>query len=908
MKPIKLTMAAFGSYAEKTTIDFSKVNNGIFLITGDTGAGKTTVFDAITYALYDRTSGGARDGSDMRSQYANQEQSTYVEYTFCYGKDVYTIKRNPKYYRLSKRKDKNGNYKETLEQAGVELIMPDGTVFQGKMKETNEKIVEIIGLEAEQFTQMVMIAQGEFMKLLQASSNKRKEIFGKIFDTRIYWMLQEELKKQTKSLYIKLEDNRKFCEQELKSVKSEKQLSFQESAVEQTIEQLDDIIDGGKHTEEVYKTAINELQQKIDDKSVILHVAKEENRLFEQLEQELSIQTDIKSKEGINQENQKALDKAKRAALVTPVYEKVLSVQSDIAENQKRLFKAEETLELMIKDLQRYEAQKTNAKQLWNQKEEILQNHISRLKEIIPLYNQAAQEKENVLKLEKAWKQAKALVQQQISNLEQGQQQLREFHKNTLECLQHYQEANEAFIAQQAGIMASSLRAGMPCPVCGSTTHPAKALLCEMPITQKLVNESKQAWQKAEEKENKLSQKLQEINQLLVSKQENERELQSVYNARKMQYEMLTEKLELKNEAQAKAELESLEAEKRNLQEKVKTTQDKWQSAKEKVTELTGKKNAEVELICRLQEELEKLSEKYLQSLSQHGFENESEYLKNKLSLKIMNELEEEIVNYKEKSIRNHERLEQLKKQISGKEKLEVSQLQELETQIVQLGNEKYNIQEAYNTQYSLNQRNTEIRERFTRLLKEREGLKKQYILYSGLDKTANGNLSGVAKIDFQTYMQRRYFEMMIREANKRLIKMTSNQFVLQCRSMDKLGSQGAVGLDLDVYSLVNDKTRDVKTLSGGESFMAALAMALGMSDVIMNTAGKVKMDTMFVDEGFGSLDEQSRAEAIKILHELAGDKRLVGIISHVAELKEQIDRKLIVEKDERGSHTYWVD
>ena len=187
MKPQKLIMSAFGSYAGEVVIDFSNISHGIFLITGDTGSGKTTIFDAICYALYDRTSGGAREASDMRSQYAGADTPTFVEYTFTYGEEIYVIKRNPKYSRLSKRKDKDGNYKETVEQPGVELTMPDGKVFAGKLKETNEKIMEIIGLDADQFTQIAMIAQGEFMKLLQASSNKRKEIFAKIFDTKIYW-------------------------------------------------------------------------------------------------------------------------------------------------------------------------------------------------------------------------------------------------------------------------------------------------------------------------------------------------------------------------------------------------------------------------------------------------------------------------------------------------------------------------------------------------------------------------------------------------------------------------------------------------------------------------------------------------------------------------------------------------
>ncbi len=175
MKPIKLVMSAFGSYAGEATVDFGMDAHGIFLITGDTGAGKTTIFDAICYALYDRTSGGAREGSDMRSQYASPDVATFVEFTFSYGGQIYRIHRNPKYTRISKRRDKDGNYKETTEQPGVELILPDGSAFVGKLRETNDKIIEIIGLDADQFTQIAMIAQGEFMRLLQAPSNKRKK-------------------------------------------------------------------------------------------------------------------------------------------------------------------------------------------------------------------------------------------------------------------------------------------------------------------------------------------------------------------------------------------------------------------------------------------------------------------------------------------------------------------------------------------------------------------------------------------------------------------------------------------------------------------------------------------------------------------------------------------------------------
>ena len=173
------------------------------------------------------------------------------------------------------------------------------------------------------------------------------------------------------------------------------------------------------------------------------------------------------------------------------------------------------------------------------------------------------------------------------------------------------------------------------------------------------------------------------------------------------------------------------------------------------------------------------------------------------------------------------------------------------------------------------------------------------------LDDTVNGRISG-KHINFQTYIQRRYFKQVVDRANKRLYVMSGNQFLLQCRDVENLGAQGYVGLDLDIYSVVNDQTRDVKTLSGGESFMAALSMALGMADIIQNSRGSIHIDTMFIDEGFGSLSEETRNQAVRILNELSEGKRLVGIISHVSELKSQIETKLVVRKNDKGSSAVW--
>ena len=218
MRPVRLEMSAFGSYAGKVEIDFTRVKQGLFLVTGDTGAGKTTIFDAITYALYDQTSGGRRDGNMMRSQYAQKETDTYVKYTFSSSGKCYTIRRNPEYLRLGKRRGKDGSLRYVKEAPGVELTLPDGSVYQGKKRETDAKIAEIMGMDVDQFTQIAMIAQGDFLKLLHAESKERKAIFSRIFQTRLYADVQENLKRSASELYSRLENNLKSAGAQLNRV------------------------------------------------------------------------------------------------------------------------------------------------------------------------------------------------------------------------------------------------------------------------------------------------------------------------------------------------------------------------------------------------------------------------------------------------------------------------------------------------------------------------------------------------------------------------------------------------------------------------------------------------------------------------------------------------------------------
>ena len=913
MKPQKLIMSAFGSYAGEVVIDFSNISHGIFLITGDTGSGKTTIFDAICYALYDRTSGGAREASDMRSQYAGADTPTFVEYTFTYGEEIYVIKRNPKYSRLSKRKDKDGNYKETVEQPGVELTMPDGKVFAGKLKETNEKIMEIIGLDADQFTQIAMIAQGEFMKLLQASSNKRKEIFAKIFDTKIYWQLQEELRRRTKSIFGELEDNRKFCEQELGSIRvfplmqeqeEEPDFSFLEHDMDGILRKLCELLEVGRKRELEQKDRLEKWQKQIDEKSSRLVEAKQINELFDHLEE---AQEEKQRLEALREEmaaKETSLEQAKKAAVVKMEEDKYQAGIILRQECQKRLASYRNTMEALIRDIQELEESKNLVQQLRLEKEPEYQQQIHRIKDSLPLYEQAQELEKELKAIEKQLRifEKDAALKQEL--LSQAQAELIQKHEKAVETMHFYQQANDSFIAEQAGIMAAALQENMPCPVCGSTSHPHKAELSESAVTQQQVNETKKIWQKAEEEERLCSDQITQLREEVQAARMAHQEKAAGLENTKKQYAQLRQQLVFASKQEAQRELNAIEASLQEIINAVDMAEVKWQKATQEKATFSGKIDAEEEQEKRLIQEEAELLKSFEKELVQQGFSSREAFQAAICEDAQIKALEQQKSSYHDRCVRNEEAVLQLEKQTAKKERMDTKTLSE---EIFRLQQERKQYETENKELYGINQRNEEAYVKLKKAFNKREELKQQYQLYSSLDKTANGNLSGTAKLDFQTFIQRRFFEMIIKEANKRLIHMTSNQFILQCRSIDKLSSQGAVGLDLDVYSLVNDRTRDVKTLSGGESFMAALAMALGMSDVIQNTAGRVKLDTMFVDEGFGSLDDEARGEAIRILQELAGNRRLVGIISHVTELKEQIDCKLMVTKDELGSKVEWV-
>ena len=395
MRPIKLTMSAFGSYSGMETIDFTKIQGGLFLVTGDTGAGKTTIFDAVTYALYDRTSGGRRDGNMMRSQYADDEAETFVEYTFAYRDGQYTIRRNPEYMRAGKRKNADGKIRLVKETSKVSLIMPDGKEFQGKKREVDQKIEQIIGLDAGQFTQIAMIAQGDFLRLLHAESKERKKIFSKIFQTQIYRDVQEQLKEQGKALYIQLKENEADIRREMERVDAdgskvqkvwEDLISQEMPSAEAVTETLGRILKEGKEAYETMEAEETALRKESEQLHLMIGKKEEINRIFGLLErteseykrlQEQSAEYELLKNHALLGERSEQARRLEVQALRTKedarrIKEEIVTLNEWMEEHSKRENRLKEDAEQAESEMDRIEPK--------------LREQIVRLREILPRY------------------------------------------------------------------------------------------------------------------------------------------------------------------------------------------------------------------------------------------------------------------------------------------------------------------------------------------------------------------------------------------------------------------------------------------------------------------------------------------------------------------------------------------
>lgn len=930
MKPLKLTMSAFGSYAGKNVIDFTGQQQGIFLITGDTGAGKTTIFDAITYALYNQTSGGERNGNMMRSQYARPETETYVELEFLYRGQTYRVRRNPD-YKITKTL-KNGKIREQKVPHSVELTLPDGTVFPEKKNATDAKIIEILGLTADQFSQIVMIAQGDFLKLLYTKSDERKMIFSKLFRTDIYWKIQENLRRKSMEMDERIQENDRAFEQEKSRIIPLPE--SEELPLDELVERLRERLKDALKEQNLRRANVEELNKKITKYEEI-------NKLFRSLEKIRQTGKELEARQAESKERRQQIENALKADKVLVAEQQNLRQQQAVEQSVQAIAKMEETL---TNNQEMFETLKTQLQEVEaEQKREAadIQKKMLALEQSFPSYEALQNARSEEQQAKKVWEDLEKTSEESFHKKEAGIAALKEQQKqqeqvveqtkknweqtslSASESAKHYEHMYEAFLKEQAGILAENLSAGCPCPVCGSTVHPDPAKLSDHAVTELEVEQAKKTRAAAEEKRDlayaafeaektekqKLAQAVEKeeadfVLAQTIAKQQR-KEAEQNYVSLQKTAEQIREKLVYPSLAEAKKQYAAMQKALEAAEQEIERKRQKVSELAEAMNTLKGQKLAEEENQKTAKKLAAKTEKEYAKLLEKSGFVSEETYHLAILPERSRSKLEREEKEYESQCLRQQSEQKLLEKQVSGKTYTDTTELNE------QLKAEKQALKEAEKTYMELHtayENDRSVLQNCAVYLEKGKKLESEDQVIKSLSKTANGRLSGSAKIDFETYIQRQYFKQIIHEANKRLLTMSNHQFILKLKEEANTGRKTNEGLDLSVYSLVTDSERDVKTLSGGESFLAALAMALGLSDIVERSAGAIHPDMMFIDEGFGSLDAQSRQQAIEVLGELAGDSRMVGIISHVTELKEQIDRKLVVSRTDKGSRAVWTE
>lgn len=1072
MKPIRLTMQAFGSYGEKTEIDFQK-GGDFFLISGDTGSGKSTIFDAMMFALYGEVStvGINKDKKknekldEMLSQFVDvQKTKPYASLVFTayqHGQEeTYTVRRTPRYARPAKR----GDAKLQDERETVELLMPDGSQYPGKLSETNRKIEELVGLTADQFRKVVMIAQGEFMDFLRANSDKKTELLRDLLKTRYYDDLTNKLQKQagekkkaaqtqrTKlSLIAANAVTEGLPEEDAQALEAAKGtvIKAAEKLQPEQVDALAEVLSGvcarlqlqqGKLAQQ--QTAA---QNDRDECMKRIEAAKPLMDSFKALEsaektlQECAAQADeIEKKRGL-------IGKIRDAWAIEPKYQRMKDAQKALTDAQRELAAKQQ-------ELPRLKQTAADAAALHQQMEKAQQDataHESevktKVKDALKTFD-ALEEAEKALRQaeeadakakadaesakkalddfknqEDAWRKQEAELQgteaayevckqqnQQYRDLYQALKDLRGSQKDVQEkarqaaaaaetyvgATQKYQRAQTAyddyrlaFLNAQAGLLARELAPGKPCPVCGALEHPAPCQLTqenqqlnreELDRRHKAADDAAKAQEeKAKESESaqvKLTERqkaAEEAEKKLVENAKNIRESVSMATAadveamltawlpelqsasKSVQAKVDALKKVRKNLDGAKAEREKLEKAASAAQETAKSTAVKkaeaektWnlhqeelsggayrtredavaqrtqaQEAKQKAETTESQaaekerqaQKAETECRARIQQldaempqkqaNAEEFNQQYQQTMAEKSLdEAQWRQLTADYDAEEPDRLQKEVSEFEQRKSKAEGQCATAQNAIAGREKPNMEQLNAASAAAESALKKVSNALEAAKHLHSDNAKVLKD------LRKGREPLAnacKEANTAQHLSDVMAGTESG-NRMNLETFVQRSYMEKILRDANRRFRDMSNGQFELKLIPVEDAGEGKNKGLDLEVLSIVTDKMRSVNTLSGGESFMAALSLALGMADQIQAATAAIHLDVMFIDEGFGSLSDNARNEAVNILKEMAGKQRQIGIISHVSELKDEIENQLIVKKDDRGSHISW--
>ena len=984
MRPLRLELSAFGPYAGRTVIDFTKFGeSGLYLITGDTGAGKTTIFDAITYALYGRASGDIREPGMLRSKYAEPGVPTEVVLTFSYRDKTYTVKRNPEYERPAKRggrakqsdvaQDSGSTAginpespaasvgKMTKQPADAELTYPDGRIVTKTGNVTNA-IEDILGIDYDQFVQIAMIAQGDFLKLLQADTKTRQEIFRRIFRTERYQALQNALKDEAMQLFGEIANARRSIDQYVRGTSFDEEdvlsLTLKKAKegglpAAETDALLEEITRKDAAASELLDGQLQEMQEQMKRLSAGIERAKQLEDAKKRLAEAQKRRTELGGAQSTAAEElagaEKALQGAKTLADEAAALKERFA-DYDLREQKKKEQAAlEQSLETAQKQREKDETAKTElAGALEKQKEEKKQLETAgEDREKIARKKENAEEKmADLAELMEEIEEHKAIA----GSLKKAQDDFLEKQRKAKTTRTDYDEKRRRFLAEQAGVLAASLQEGQPCPVCGSTEHPAPAVLSEGAPTQDKLNAAEKAAEKADRQmvdagntaaellskaDTVLKQIRKKAKNLLESDASEESieesvtektgdtdpdnsdiansisdgnesksttqaadttELESLVEQRMKELRLLVESLQkAQDEVDAKIRRRKyLENSIPKLEESLKELSDSLQKQEVGIAETGSKLENAGNEITRMDKDLKYPDKQAAEKACAELLNQETKIRKaHETAAHVLQDIEKQIAAADAAIKEQSASIRQLKEQSAQDRAALEQEAKELEQRIAAQQKKYTDLQARYRANYT-------ALENIRSTSGDLEKLETKYGWLKTLSDTANGGLSGKEKIMLETFVQMTFFDRIVERANTRFLVMSGGQYEL-ARKVEAENNRSQSGLELDVIDHYNGSRRSVKTLSGGESFKASLSLALGLSDEIQSSAGGIRLDTMFVDEGFGTLDEDSLQQATRALSGLTENKRLVGIISHVGELKEKIEKQIVVSKDRSG-------
>lgn len=1030
MKPIELTVSAFGPYCGEMTIPMHKLGqSGLFLISGDTGAGKTSIFDAICFALFGEVSGSQRAADQLRSDFAQPSTETFVKLRFSHDGEIYDIVRTPKYARPKKR-----GTGTVMQTANAVLTRADGSTVAGAATVT-EEVECILGIGCQSFKQLSMIAQGEFLKLLTADSKSRAEIIRKVFHTEQLVQLQTRIKAEYAALNHQCADMHRAALQyaegflivEGSPLEEKKREETELPALLEAIEQqnasdyahikleqqrLTDLRQAQTQAVETVVRAQrdNEILQKWktaqQKKQQLMQHADEIQRDKQQLEQADQALRIVLPKWNMWEEEQRRVEQLQKEIdgkeqVLCQLKGRLSQMQTTFEQAKQEALRSEQLeqermrLTEALKQAEKWNqlcTEARNAEQYAAEQGQLAQN-LAAARDRGSKMIQAAQEQlekwraaqMKLLRLQQEWEmsqQREKRIQKVMQLFEQQEHCVRALHEEQTKFLslerayqqseQIYRENELAWNREQAGILAQSLQDDMPCPVCGSTQHPSPAVLSKGAPTEQKLNALRQELEKTtnqyqhqsrrcsesrvetasaqraiydmlqelfgntektfvqiredwEQQHGKTEQQYTLLQQIRKQDAQGAQVQQTYAQLREQQpqleqaaqraqadhqqaltqaavaraaAEQMRKSIPVDDMSQIQRKLRSCQSERDHLIQQLERAQHAWDTYQQQMASARDVLRSNRDQLREWKEREGRAYQAWRMSLRQAGFATGETYQKARMEPEQMHQMEQKVQQFEREWAAAASLEMEYAAQATGREAANIAQLEQLRDQAIAACSQcEANLHVREQRVHS----NRRILQQIERTQEQQLELERATAAVRELSQTANGELVGKQKIMFEQYVQSAYFERVLQRANLRLRDMTQGRYEMQRRKKAE-NNRSQTGLDIDVMDYYTGKCRSVKTLSGGESFLGALALALGMSDVIQHYAGGVRVETIFIDEGFGSLDSTAMEQAISVLIRLTDGDRLIGVISHVTELKDRMEKQIVVQRGTAGS------